>query len=369
MLWKLKRALYGFRNSPKLWQQHFAACVEKYGFVRMKSDPNLYVRSMKKLYVLAYVDDLMFFGSKPDIDLCVQDLQKDLLLKMTGTLTEGQTVTFLGREIRRTADSCELYMKPEYIDSMLQLYSMSACKPVAAPLPARTLCEKLRRRRLSAEDQKRYRRVVGQLLWLCNARPDIMFAVKELSRGLSAPTSEHMCKVKHILRFLAGTKHFTQQLRPTLTLSPQHKDLDIQVFVDSDWASCHENRRSTSGVSLFVLGANILSHSRAQATVALSSGEAGLYATGSGIADALFVRSLVEESKLFQKSNIFASTDSNVGKSMVSRFGASRKTKHVHLRFLYMQELVAPGMVRMRKVLGTLNPADTSVRNMCRRTL
>ena len=86
-----------------------------------------------------------------------------------------------------------------------------------------------------------------------------MFAVKELSRGLSAPTSEHECKVKHLLRFLAGTKHFTQQLRPTLTLSPKHKGLNIQVFVDSDWAGCHETRRSTSGVSLFVLGANILS--------------------------------------------------------------------------------------------------------------
>ena len=368
VLWKLKRALYGLRNSPKLWQQHFAACMETYGFVRMKSDPNLYVHSTKKLYVLAYVDDLMFFGSKPDIDLCVQDLQKDLLLKMTGALTEGQTVTFLGREIRRTADACELYMKPEYIDSMLQLYNMSACKPAAAP-GTDTLRKAQEAQPLSAEDHKRYRRVVGQLLWLCNVRPDIMFAVKELSRGLSAPTSEHECKVKHLLRFLAGTKHFTQQLRPTLTLSPQHKGLDIQVFVDSDWAGCHETRRSTSGVSLFVLGANILSHSRTQATVALSSGEAELYAIGSGIADALFVRSLVEESKLFQKSNIFVSTDSNVGKSIVSRFGASRKTKHVHLRFLYMQELVVSGMVRMRKVLGTLNPADILTKYVPKDTL
>ena len=305
VLWKLKPALYGLRNSPKLWQQHFAACVEKYGFVRMKSDPNLYVRSTKKLYVLAYVDDLMFFGSKADIDLCVQDLQRDLL--------EAQP--------------------------------------------------------LSDKDHKKYRRVVGQLLWLCNVRPDILFAVKELSRGLSPPTSEHECKVKHLLRFLAGTKHFTQQLRPTLTLSPQHKGLDIQVFVDSDWAGCHETRRSTSGVSLFVLGANILSHSRTQATVALSSGEAELYAIGSGIADALFVPSLVEESKLFQKSNIFVSTDSNVGKSIVSRFGASRKTKHVHLRFLYMQELVVSGMVRMRKVLGTLNPADILTKYVPKDTL
>ena len=75
---------------------------------------------------------------------------------------------------------------------------------------------------------------------------------------------------------------------------------------------------------MFVLGANILSHSRTQATVALSSGEAELYAIGSGTAAALFVRSLVEESKLFQKANLCVFTDSNVGKSIASRFGASR---------------------------------------------
>ena len=78
---------------------------------------------------------------------------------------------------------------------------------------------------------------------------------------------------------------------------------------------------------------------------------------------------MVEESKLFQKSNIFVSTDSNVGKSIVSRIGASRKTKHVHLRFLYMPELVVSGMVRMRKVLGTLNPADILTKYVPRDTL
>ena len=40
-LWKLKNALYGLKHSPKLWQQHFASVMEKNGFRRMKSDPNL----------------------------------------------------------------------------------------------------------------------------------------------------------------------------------------------------------------------------------------------------------------------------------------------------------------------------------------
>ena len=86
-------------------------------------------------------------------------------------------------------------------------------------------------------------------------------------------------------------------------------------------------------------------------------------------ADALFLKSLIEEAKLFPKANLCIWTDSNVGKSIVSRFGASRKTKHVELRFLYVQELVASGMVRVKKVLGTLNPADILTKYVPKETL
>ena len=84
-------------------------------------------------------------------------------------------------------------------------------------------------------------------------------------------------------------------------------------------------------------GANITAHSR---TLAVCSGEAELYAIGGGVAEFLFVRSLVTESRLFQKDNICVFTDSTAGKSMAGRFGTSRKTKRVELRYLYVQELV-----------------------------
>ena len=37
--------------------------MEKNNFKRMKSDSILYVHESKKLYVFAYVEDLMFFDS------------------------------------------------------------------------------------------------------------------------------------------------------------------------------------------------------------------------------------------------------------------------------------------------------------------
>ena len=82
---------------------------------------------------------------------------------------------------------------------MLELYGLKQCRPALA-----TGTDALRKQLdcgpLDPEDHKRYRRAVGQLLWLSSVRPDIMYAVKELSRGLSAPTTEHEAKVKHLCR-------------------------------------------------------------------------------------------------------------------------------------------------------------------------
>ena len=54
---------------------------------------------------------------------------------------------------------------------------------------------------------------------------------------------------------------------------------------------------------------------------------------------------------------------------MAGRFGTSRKTKHVELRYLYVQELVQSGLIRLRKVLGTLNPADILTKYVSKDTL
>ena len=148
----------------------------------MKSDPNLYVNKTKRLYVLAYVDDLMFFGCKPDADDLISILRKELILKITGELTEGSQVTLLGRNIRRTGDFIELSMSESYVENIVKELDLLNAKPALTP-GTDTLKTKGVSEPLSKDEHKRYRRLVGQLLWLCNVRCDIMFAVKELSRN------------------------------------------------------------------------------------------------------------------------------------------------------------------------------------------
>ena len=50
---------------------------------------------------MVYVEDLMFAGERRDIDKVMQDLKKVLLIRQTGELNEGKTVSFLGRQIRQ----------------------------------------------------------------------------------------------------------------------------------------------------------------------------------------------------------------------------------------------------------------------------
>ena len=46
-LWRLKKAMYGLRQAPKLWQEHFAEVMTtKLGFRRCKSDPTSTVMNL-----------------------------------------------------------------------------------------------------------------------------------------------------------------------------------------------------------------------------------------------------------------------------------------------------------------------------------
>ena len=200
-------------------------------------------------------------------------------------------------------------------------------------------------------------------------RPDITYAVKELARWLTAPTTRSWNQLKHLMRYLKGTLHYKSFIKPIEKLANCAATLDLQVYVDSDWAGCSTTRKSTSGVIITILGTCILAISRTQSTLALSSGEAEMYAIGTGSNEALYLRNFLLEARLCQALNVVIHTDSTAGKAMSSRFGTSRKTRHVQLRYLFMQDLVKDGVIMLRKVLGTENPADVCTKHVTQDTL
>ena len=51
-------------------------------------------------------------------------------------------------------------------------------------------------------------------------------------------------------------------------------------------------------------------------------------------------------------------------KLVATRFGTGKKTKHVQLRFLYLQELASAGLLKMRKVNTLHNTADVLTKHV-----
>ena len=161
---------------------------------------------------------------------------------------------------------------------MLDLLEMKNCYCKAAATPGTDALRKLIEAEapLSTSDHKIYRRI-GQLLWLSSIRPDIQFAVEELSRGLTSPTEDRRTQMKSLLRYLAGTKPYVMTFRPKTIPHLKQTSFDVDTYVDSGWAGCHTTRRSTSGMALYF--DLITSQSRTQQTIALSSGKAPLLPT------------------------------------------------------------------------------------------
>jgi hypothetical protein len=98
--------------------------------------------------------------------------------------------------------------------------------------------------------------------------------------------------------------------------------------------------------------------SKTQGLLALSSGEAELYAIGYGVMETIVLGNFIREANLAPKVIITVNTDSVVGKSMATRCGASRRTRHIELRYFFTQSLVAAGLLRINKVFGAENVAD-----------
>ena len=134
ILWRLKKAMYGLRSAPKDWQVHFATILLGIGFIRLQSDPNVYMHSEFQVYILAYVDDLMIIGALWCIQKILPLLKEKFLIKSTGELnSEGAEVDFLGRHLQRLGDLIKFMSKDGYLDEDFDQYGLAKCRAATTP--------------------------------------------------------------------------------------------------------------------------------------------------------------------------------------------------------------------------------------------
>ena len=94
------------------------------------------------------------------------------------------------------------------------------------------------------------------------------------------------------------------------------------------------------------------------ASYARSTAEAEYHAVVTGAAEGLGMQSMMAD--LGVTTHVRVWTDSNAVKAMVSRRGLG-KTRHVELRYLWLQDVTKSGRVKMRRIPGEQNlgrPSD-----------
>ena len=133
-----------------------------------------------------------------------------------------------------------------------------------------------------------YASAVGSLMYamICT-RPDIAQAVGLVSRFMANPGREHWNTVKRILRYVKWTSD--------TALCFEGSEFIVKEYVDSDFASDLDKRKSTTSY-VFTLAAGAVSRvSKLQTVVALSTTEAEYMATIEACKKAIWIKRLMEE--------------------------------------------------------------------------
>ncbi|WMV30838.1 hypothetical protein MTR67_024223 [Solanum verrucosum] len=119
------------------------------------------------------------------------------------------------------------------------------------------------------DDPTLYRTIVGALQYVTLTRPDLAFVVNKVCQFMDSPSQNQWAAVKCILRYLKLTMH--QRF-----VIPRSSNLVLQAFTDSDWAGSSDDRKSTSGYTIFLGNASISWSSKSDInnnSLVLASGE------------------------------------------------------------------------------------------------
>ena len=210
---------------------------------------------------------------------------------------------------------------------------------------------------LPADQVTLYRAAAARCNFLGLDRPDIQYAAKEVSRGMAKPTVDDMTRLKRLARYLI--KH------PRLVFYYRHKEAPKQICVysDTDWAGCIKTRKSTQGGAVLLGGCCIKTWASTQSLIALSSGEAEYYGIVKAASVALGVQAMLRDMGLDLPIEVV--TDASAAKGIVSRRGLG-KTRHIQVHYLWVQERVSNGDIKLKKCWGGENPADLLTKYLSR---
>ena len=89
-VYKLKRALYGFKQAPRAWYDRLTAYLTEHGFKMGSTDTTLFIRKDNNSFIVAqiYVDNIVFGATNDSLAHSFADEMKAMFeMSMVGEST------------------------------------------------------------------------------------------------------------------------------------------------------------------------------------------------------------------------------------------------------------------------------------------
>nr|GFA06012.1 hypothetical protein [Tanacetum cinerariifolium] len=214
-MYKLRKALYGFKRAPRASYDMLSSFLISQDFSKGSVDPTLFIRRDAKELLLAqiYVDYIIFAASTPE--LC--DLFSKIMCSKFKMSKMGKNSFYLGLQISQSPRGIFINQSKYALES-LKKYGFDSCDAVDTPMVDIFKLDKDKEGK--AVDPSHYRGMIGTLLYLTTSRPDLQFAICMCARYQARPIEKHLHAIKRIF--------------------------------DADHAGCQDTRRSTSGSMQFL---------------------------------------------------------------------------------------------------------------------
>lgn len=342
----LQKSLYGLKQASRQWFNTLSASLKKLGYKQSNADHTLYIKASSGSFtaLLLYVDDVLLAGNDMhEIQLVKSSLHDQFRIKDL-----GEAKYFLGLEIARSTSGIVLNQR-KYALQLISDSGHLASKPVSTPMDnSQKLGTNIG---TPLTDIGSYRRLVGRLLYLNTTRPDITFAVNQLSQFLSAPTDIHEQAAHRVLKYLKGSPG-------SGLFYPASSSTTLTAFSDSDWAGCIDTRKSITGYCLF-LGDSLISwRSKKQSTASRSSCESEYRAMATTVCEIQWLHYLLQDLNQPQLAPTSMFCDNQSAMHIAHNPSYHERTKHIELDCHIVREKLQQGLVHLLPISTTLQTAD-----------
>jgi hypothetical protein len=182
------------------------------------------------------------------------------------------------------------------------------------------------------------------------ARPDVMFSVCLCARFQASPRDSHLKTTKRILRYLKHTQNVG-------LWHPKGARFELIGYLDSDYAGCKVERKSTLGTCQ-LLGRSLVSwSSKKQNSVALSTVEAEYILAGSCCAQLLWMNATLSDFGIkFKQVPLLCDNESAV--KLTNNLVQHSRTKHIDVRHHFIRDHLQKGDICIESVGTNVQLAD-----------